>query len=50
MDDWGSGVQFLAGAANFSLHHCIQPISGAHPVSYPVDTGGSYPGVKVAGS
>jgi hypothetical protein len=23
LDDWGSRVQFLAGAGDFSLHHCV---------------------------
>jgi hypothetical protein len=32
------GVQHTAGR-NFSLRHNIQTGSGAHPVSYPVDTG-----------
>jgi hypothetical protein len=38
-----------AGAGNFSLHHCIQTGSGAHPASYPVGTGGSFPDGKAAG-
>jgi len=42
-------VQFLAGAGNFSLCHCVQTGSGAHPASYPVGTRGSFPGGKVAG-
>jgi hypothetical protein len=49
LDDWGSRVQFLAGAGNFSLHHHVQNSSGAHPVSYPVGTRGSFPGGKAAG-
>jgi hypothetical protein len=36
------------GAENFSLHHCIQNGSVAHPASYPVGTRGSFPGGKVA--
>jgi len=35
----GFRVQFLAGAGNFSLHHCVQDTSGAHPASYPMGTG-----------
>jgi hypothetical protein len=44
-----SGVQVLAGAGNFSLHHRIQTGSGAHPASYPMCTKGSFPENKVAG-
>jgi hypothetical protein len=29
---------------NFSLHHCVQNGSGAHPASYPMGTRGSFPG------
>jgi hypothetical protein len=50
LDDWGSRVQFLVGARNFSLHHCIQNSSGAHPASYPMGTRGSFPGGKAAGA
>jgi hypothetical protein len=39
-------VRFLAGARNFCLHHRVQNGSGALPVSYPVGTGGSFPGDK----
>jgi hypothetical protein len=49
LDDGGSRVRFLAGAGNFSLHHCVQNSSGAHPASYPMGTRGSFPGDKVAG-
>jgi hypothetical protein len=38
-----------AEAENFSLHHCIQTASGAHPTSYPMGTGGSFSGIKAAG-
>jgi hypothetical protein len=48
LDDWGSRVSFLAGARNFSLHHHIQNGSGAHPVSYPMGTRGSFLGDKAA--
>jgi hypothetical protein len=50
LDDWGSGVQFPAGAGNFSLHHHVQNGSGAHPASYPMGTKGSFPGGKAAGA
>jgi hypothetical protein len=50
LDDQGSEVQFPAEAGNFSLHHCIQKGSGAHPASYPMGTRGSFPGGKAAGA
>jgi hypothetical protein len=50
VDDQGSRVQFLAGAGNFSLHHCLQNGSGAHPASYAMGTRGSFPGGKAAGA
>jgi len=40
----------MAGAGNFSLHHCVQTGSGPHPASYPKGTGGSFPGGKAAGA
>jgi hypothetical protein len=43
------GVQFLAGAGNFSLRHRVQTGSGADSASYPVGTKGSFPGVKRPG-
>jgi hypothetical protein len=49
LDNHGSRVQFLAGAGNFSPHHCVQNRSGAHPVSSPVGIRGSFPGVKWLG-
>jgi hypothetical protein len=50
LDDRGSMVRFPAGAGNFSLHHCVQNGSGSHPTSYPMDTRGSFPGDKAAGT
>jgi len=38
------------GAKNFSLHQCVQNNSGAHPASYPMGTGASFPGDKAAGA
>jgi hypothetical protein len=32
--------------ASFSLLHVVQTGSGVYPVSYPMGTGGSFPGVK----
>jgi hypothetical protein len=52
LDDRGSSFRFpvAAGAENFSLHHRVQNGSGAHPASYPVGTGGFFPGGKAAGA
>jgi hypothetical protein len=50
LDNWGSRVRFPVGAGNFSLHHHVQNSSGAHPVSYPMGTRGSFPGGKAAGA
>jgi hypothetical protein len=49
LDDRGSRVQFPAGAGNFSLHHCLQNGSGAHPASYPMGIRSSSLGVKWPG-
>jgi hypothetical protein len=49
LDDRDSGVRFPAGAVNFFLHHRVQNGSGAHAASYPMGTGGSFPGGKAAG-
>jgi hypothetical protein len=50
LEDRGSRVRFPAGAGNFSLHHRVQNGSGAHPVSSPMGTRGSFPGGKAAGA
>jgi hypothetical protein len=50
LEDRGSRVRFPAKAGNFSLHHCVQNGSGAHPASYPMGTRGSFLGVKAARS
>jgi hypothetical protein len=49
LDDRGSRVRFPAGAGNFSLHHRVQNGSGAQPASCPMDTRGSFPGVRRPG-
>jgi hypothetical protein len=49
LDDRGCRVRFPAGAGNFSLRR-VQNGSGAHPVSYPMGTRGSFPGGKAAGA
>jgi hypothetical protein len=41
--DWTSGVRSPTGAEDFSSSLCVQPGSGAHPVSSTVRTGGSFP-------
>jgi hypothetical protein len=35
---------------NFYLHHHVQNGSGVHPASYPMGTGGSFPGGEAAGA
>jgi hypothetical protein len=50
LGDRGSTVRLPAGAGNFSLRHRVQNGSGAHPASYPMGTGGSFPGGKAAGA
>jgi hypothetical protein len=50
LNDRMIGVRFLAGTGNFSLLHRVQTSSGAHPAFYPMDTWGSFPGVKAAGA
>jgi hypothetical protein len=49
LDSWMIRIQILAEAGNFSLQHHVQTGSEAHPVSYPVGTRGSFPGVKQPG-
>jgi hypothetical protein len=49
LDDRGSRIRFPEGAGNFSHHHPVQNCPGAHPVSYPMGTRGSFPGGKAAG-
>jgi hypothetical protein len=49
-DGWGSRVRFPAVAENFSPHHRVQNGCEAHPASYPMGNGGSFPGGKAAGA
>jgi hypothetical protein len=44
------GSEFMSPGRvkNFRLHHVVQTGSGAHPASYPMGTGDSFPGVKAA--
>jgi hypothetical protein len=48
LDDRMIGIRIPAGAGSFSLRHRVQVGCGAHPASYPMDTGGCFPGGKVA--
>jgi hypothetical protein len=50
LDNRGSRVRFPAGAGNFSLYHRVQNGSGAHPPSYLMGTGGSFPVSRAAGA
>jgi hypothetical protein len=47
---WTAGVLFPARAMKgcFSLRHCVHTGSVIHPASYPMDSGGSFPGGKAA--
>jgi hypothetical protein len=47
---WTATVRFPVEAREFSLLRRVQTYSGAHPASYPMGTGGSFPGVKRLGS
>jgi hypothetical protein len=38
-----------SSSQEFSLLHVVQTGSGVHPTSYPMSTGGSFPGVKLPG-
>jgi hypothetical protein len=38
------------GVRDFVLLHVVQTPPGAHPASYPMGTGGSFPGGKTAGT
>jgi hypothetical protein len=40
------GVRSPTGAEDFSSSLCVQTGSGAHPASYLMGTGGSFPGGK----
>jgi hypothetical protein len=48
MDEGRVGVRVPVGL-EFSLLHVAQTGSGAHPASYPMGTGGSFPSVKRPG-
>jgi hypothetical protein len=46
MDDRAIEVRSRTGEEDFSSSPCVQTSSGAHPASYPLGTGGSFPGGK----
>jgi hypothetical protein len=46
---WTAGARFPTGAKDFSLLHSVQAGSGAHPISYTLGTGGTFPGSTAAG-
>jgi hypothetical protein len=47
LDAQGVRVRVLVGAS-FAPLHVVQTGSGAHPASYSIGTGGSFPGCKAA--
>jgi hypothetical protein len=47
LDDRAIEVRSLTEAEDFSSSPCVQISFGAHPASYPMGTGGSFPGSKV---
>jgi hypothetical protein len=46
LDDRATRGSIPTGAVDFSSSRCVQTGSGAHPASYPMGTGGSFPGGK----
>jgi hypothetical protein len=46
LDDRAIGVQFPAGAKDFSSNLCVQTGSGAHPAFGTMGTGGPFSGLK----
>jgi hypothetical protein len=46
LDDREIEVRSPTGADDFSSSPCVQTGSGAHPASYPMGTGGTFPGGK----
>jgi hypothetical protein len=43
---WTIGFRSPTGREDFSSSSCVQNGSGAHPASYPMGSGGSFPGGK----
>jgi hypothetical protein len=48
LDDGGIGFRVPVGSRTFLLH-VVHTGSGAHPASYPMGTGSSFPGLKRQG-
>jgi hypothetical protein len=46
LDDRAIEVRSPTGAEDLSSSPCVQNGSGVHPASYPMGTGGSFPGGK----
>jgi hypothetical protein len=46
LDEWVIEVRSPTGAEDFSSGLCVQTGSEAHPASYPIGTGGPFPGGK----
>jgi hypothetical protein len=46
LDDRAIEVRSPTGEEDFSSSPCVQTGCGAHPASYPMGTGGSFPGGK----
>jgi hypothetical protein len=46
LDDRAIEVRSPAEAKDFSSSLCVQTVSGAHPASYTMGTGGPFPGGK----
>jgi hypothetical protein len=46
LDDRVNVIRSPAEAKDFSSSLCVQTSCGAHPASYPMGSGGSFPGVK----
>jgi hypothetical protein len=49
LGDRGVGVRVPVGS-RISLLHIVRTGSGVHPTSYPIGTGGYFPGGKAAGA
>jgi hypothetical protein len=49
LDERGVRIQVPVGS-EFSPLHIVQTGSEAHPASYPMGTGGAFPGGKAAGA
>jgi hypothetical protein len=48
--EYRSSILGRCNSGNFSLRHRVKTGSGPHPASYPMGTGGTFPGDKAAGA